>query len=336
MTGYLDPELATLVATLPRTDISQPAAARARLAALRAARPPFEVPPDLTRAWLDVLGSADVGSADSHAVRVLAFRPSRVELDPVPAIVYFHGGGFVMGDAEGDQLLPAQLAQAAGAVVLSVDYRLAPEHPYPAAHDDGYAVLSWLATHADALGVDADRIAVAGSSAGAAIAAGLALRMRDEAVRDEGARDGGVRDKGGTVAPRLAAQLLEIPCLDDRAGTPSAQYVDTPMWNRTNILDSWAFYLNSDRSTAVADYAAPARAMDLAGLPPTYVGVCSTDPLRDEGIAYAQRLAHHGVATELCMYPGLFHGAAGLFPDVPACRRARAALLGGAQRLLCA
>jgi acetyl esterase len=307
MVGYLDPALAPYVSALPPTDISDPVAARTRLAALRAGGAPFEVPLDLVRDRLDVPGPSPV--------RVLAFRPAGPASRPRPAIVYLHGGGFVMGDADGDQVIAAQLARAAGAVVLSVDYRLAPEHPFPGAHDDGYTVLAWVAANAPALGVASDRLAVAGSSAGAGIAAGIALRARDE---------------GG---PRLAAQLLEIPAVDDRAETPSAQYLDTPLWSRTNILDSWVHYLGGgDR--VVSPYAAPARAADLAGLPPTYVGVCSTDPLRDEGIAYAQRLAHHGVRTELRMYPGLFHGAAGLFPDVDACRRARAALLEATARLL--
>jgi acetyl esterase len=199
--------------------------------------------------------------------------------------------------------------------VLSLDYRLAPEHPFPAAHEDAYAVLGWVADRAVALDVDPDRIAVAGSSAGAAVAAGVALRARDE---------------GG---PRLAAQLLEIPVLDDRAATASAQYDDTLMWTRANVLDSWAFYL-AGLDGEPPPYAAPARAVDLAGLPPTYVGVCSADPLRDEGLEYARRLADRGVATELRMYPGLFHGAVGLFPDLDVCRRARAGLLDAATRLL--
>jgi acetyl esterase len=307
MPPYLDPALAPHTAALPPTDIADPVAARGRLAALRAGRPPFEVPEDLVRERTDVAG-----------VPALTFRPAGAAPKPVPAIVYLHGGGFVMGDADGDQLLASQLARRAGALVMSVDYRLAPEHPYPAAHDDGYRALRWLSANAEDLGVDAGRIAIAGSSAGACVAAGIALRVRDEA-----------RAGGG---PRLAAQLLEIPVLDDRAATPSARYEDTVMWTRTNILDSWRFYLaGSDR---VPPYAAPARADDLAGLPPTYVGVCSADPLRDEGIEYARRLADQGVRIELRMYPGLFHGAISMFPDLDACRRARAALLDSAELLL--
>ncbi|WP_433496409.1 alpha/beta hydrolase [Sphaerimonospora sp. CA-214678] len=299
---FLDPELAPYAHALPSTDIADPVAARARLAALRAGRPPFEVPGDLVRA-----------RAEPAGVPVLTFRPS-APAPTAPAIVYLHGGGFVMGDAEGDQPLAAQLARAVGGLVLSVDYRLAPEHPYPAAHDDGYAVLRWAAANAGELAVDPGRIAIAGSSAGACIAAGIALRARD---------DGG---------PRLAAQLLEIPVLDDRAETGSARYEHTPMWTRTNILDSWAHYLRG--VDGVPAYAAPARAGDLRGLPPAYVGVCSADPLRDEGIDYARRLTDQGVQAELRMYPGLFHGATGMFPGLDVTRRARAALLDAAARLL--
>lgn len=313
MALYVDPELAPLVPVLPTTDISDPAAARQRLADLRASRPPAPPPSDVELEWLEVPGAA------TEPVRVLVVR-ARAASKPAPGIVYFHGGGFVMGDVLGDQVLPAQLAAAVQGVVLSVEYRLAPEHPYPAAHDDGYTTLSFLAAHCAELGVAPDRIALAGSSAGAAIAAGLALRWRDEADEQR---------------PRLAAQLLEIPALDDRADTASAHYGDTPLWNRTNILDSWSHYLaGRDPAAPVSPYAAPARAASLAGLPPSYVGVCSADPLRDEGIEYARRLAHDGVAVELRTYPGLFHGAAGLFPEVSACRRARAALLDAAARLL--
>ncbi|MFC0527312.1 alpha/beta hydrolase [Phytohabitans kaempferiae] len=309
---FIDPALVPYVAVLPRTDVSDPVAARARLVALRADRPPFEVPADLVRERVTPAG-----------VPALAFRPAVAETGIrsappaalLPAVVYLHGGGFVMGDAEGDQLLGAQLARAIGGLVLSLDYRLAPEHPYPAAHDDGYAVLRFVAENADALGVDPARIAVAGSSAGACVAAGIAIRARDE---------------GG---PALAAQLLEIPVLDDRAETDSARYEDTPLWTRTNMLDSWSHYLLGC-GDAVPPYAAPARATDLSGLPPAYVGVCSADPLRDEGIEYARRLADQGVPTELRMSPGLFHGATGMFPDVDACQRARAALLDAAERLL--
>ncbi|MEU8252067.1 alpha/beta hydrolase [Nonomuraea sp. NPDC048916] len=346
MNGYLDPELAELARSLVPTEIGDPVAARERLARARAARPEFVTPPGLVRGDLTV-------PADGlrPAVRCLTFRPqgrpgarpcvpppradarpnAQPDARPDPradaradtleglraAIVYLHGGGFVMGDADGDPVLPAGLAEATGALVLSVDYRLAPEHPYPAAVDDGWAVLRHVTEHAADLGVDPARVAVAGASAGACLAAALALKARD---------------LGG---PRIAAQLLDIPALDDRAITPSSRLEDSPLWTRANLLDSWRHYLRDlPPGQAVSPYAAPARAVELSGLPPAYVSVCALDPLRDEGVAYAQRLTDAGVPTELRLYPGTFHGAVSTFPDTSVTRRARADLLAAARRLL--
>jgi acetyl esterase len=154
-------------------------------------------------------------------------------------------------------------------VVVSVEYRLAPEDPFPAGLEDCYAALVWLHESAAELGVDGDRIAVVGRSAGGGLAAALALVTRD--------RHG----------PALCFQCLAIPELDDRLDTPSMQaFVDTPLWNRPLAEASWRHYLGDDRSD-VSPYAAPARATDLSGLPPAYVSTMEFDPLRDEGIAYA-------------------------------------------------
>jgi acetyl esterase/lipase len=176
------------------------------------------------------------------------------------------------------------------AVVVSVDYRLAPEHPFPAGVDDCYLALEWVSTHADELGIDPDRIAVGGSSSGGATAAGVTLMARD---------------RGG---PAIAFQLLVYPVIDDRLDTPSMRAcIDTPLFARHDAELMWSYYLGSEPSE-VSPYAAPGRATDLAGLPPAYVCVAEFDPLRDEGIAYAQRLVGAGVSTELHLYPGTFHG----------------------------
>jgi acetyl esterase len=185
--------------------------------------------------------------------------------------------------------------------VLSVDYRLAPKHPYPAAVEDCYAALAWLAGAATELGVDPDRIAVYGDSAGGGLAAAVALLARD---------------RGG---PRLAMQFLGIPELDDRLETPSmTAYVDTPVWNRPRAEVSWAYYLGDaikPGSRDVPAYAAPARATDLTGLPPAFITVCQFDPLRDEGIAYASGSPTQACRSTCTCTPGL--STARRWPRVP-------------------
>jgi acetyl esterase/lipase len=178
-------------------------------------------------------------------------------------------------------------------VVVSVDYRLAPENPFPAGLEDCYAALVWLHEHAGDLGVDAGRIAINGGSAGGGLAAGLALLARD---------------RGG---PAICFQYLGIPELDDRLDTPSMQrFHDTPMWSRGAAEKSWEWYLGDAHGTDdISPYAAPARATDLAGLPPAYISTMEFDPLRDEGIHYALKLLAAGVSVELHSFPGTFHGS---------------------------
>jgi acetyl esterase len=206
-----------------------------------------------------------------------------------------HGGGFIGGDVAVDHAQNLWLARELGVVIVSVDYRLAPEHPFPAPLEDCYAGLVWTAKNADTLGVDPDRIAIHGVSAGGGLCAGLALLARD---------------RGG---PAIAFQYLGVPEIDDRLDTPSMHaYTDTPLWNRPNAVISWDAYLGPGRrgSEGVSSYAAPARATDLDGLPPAYVSAMQFDPLRDEDIRYAQRLLHAGIPTELHVFPGTFHGSA--------------------------
>ncbi|MCP4245237.1 MAG: alpha/beta hydrolase [Myxococcota bacterium] len=208
-----------------------------------------------------------------------------------PGVLYIHGGGFCLGTLDGEQLGAAGAAKAADAVVVSVDYRLAPEHPFPAGVEDCFAALVWTATEAKALGIDPGHIGVMGQSAGGGLAAAVALLARD---------------RGG---PALCFQCLGIPELDDRLETASMrEFVDTPLWNRPNAEVSWRYYLG-DAPGEVSPYAAPARAEDLSGLPAAYVSTMEFDPLRDEGILYALRLLEHGVPVELHQFPGTFHGS---------------------------
>jgi acetyl esterase/lipase len=205
-----------------------------------------------------------------------------------------HGGGFIIGSVEAEHAGAALMAIDSGAVVVSVEYRLAPEHPFPAALHDCYAALSYLHGEAVSLGVDPARVALCGTSAGGGLAAATALLARD---------------LGG---PPVCFQMLHIPELDDRLETPSMRaFVDSPVWNRPLAAKSWRAYLGAQHGSAQTPaYAAPARAEDLSGLPPAYVSTAENDPLRDEGIIYALRMLQAGVSVELHQFPGTFHGSA--------------------------
>ena len=234
------------------------------------------------------------GPEGAPDVVVRVYAPRAPAFAAVPGILYIHGGGFFVGSVDSEHMGAAALARELGVVVVSVDYRLAPEHPFPAGIEDCYTALVWFHDHADDLGVDTARIAVNGGSAGGGLAAGLALLTRD--------RNG----------PALCFQYLGIPELDDRLETASMrQFTDTPMWSRPAAEKSWEWYLGDAHGRDdVSPYAAPARATDLAGLPPAYVSTMEFDPLRDEGIIYALRLLEAGVSVELHSYPGTFHGSA--------------------------
>jgi acetyl esterase/lipase len=269
---------------------------------------------DSTRQILDMLVSAlpadltGVVVEDRHepGVDVRIFAPEQRTAEPAPAVLDIHGGGFAVGTVALDDGPNADIVRATGALVVSVDYRLAPEHPYPAAAEDCYAALRWLVEHADELGVDPRRIGVLGDSAGGGLAATTALMARD---------------RGG---PAIALQVLIEPELDDRLDTPSMLAgADTVGWNSGQAVLSWRYYLDGRPADA---YAAPARMADLAGLPPTYLTVTELDCLRDEGLEYARRLLAAGVSTELHCWPGTFHGFATLVPTAAIARRANASL----------
>lgn len=233
------------------------------------------------------------GPEGAPGVRLRVYTPSSGE-SPLPGLIYLHSGGFVVGDVEQVHPIMIRIPAEVGSVVVSVEYRLAPEHPFPAGLEDCYAALLWTADSATELGIDLDRLAVCGHSAGGGLAAALALLARD---------------RGG---PAISFQCLGVPELDDRLDTPSMlAYVDTPGWSRPFAEFSWDCYLGAGRrgSDEIPQYAAPARTADLSGLPPAFVSACQFDPLRDEDIAYAQRLADANVPTELIVYPGAYHAA---------------------------
>ncbi|WP_328546536.1 alpha/beta hydrolase [Streptomyces platensis] len=272
----MDPELEAFIPLFPRADLTDPVTERKNFADLAAAVPA----PDVT--GLDIEDRTVPADPD---VPVRIYRPRQAQ----GAVIWLHGGGFVMGDLETEHPWAARMAGLSGTVVISVGYRLAPEHPYPAALDDAYAVLAWTAEHAAGLGIDPERIAVGGHSAGAGLAAALALRARD--------RQG----------PPVRYQLLNQPGLDDRQETWSQRhFTDTPWMNRDKVTASWRHYLGGAPATPDA---APARAADLSGLPAAYIATAELCPNRDEDIAYALRLLQAGVSVELHQWPGTFHGS---------------------------
>ncbi|MEW1550670.1 alpha/beta hydrolase [Streptomyces tsukubensis] len=272
----MDPELEAFVPLMPRLDLRDPVAARKEYAERAAGAPP----PDT-----EGLEITDRTVPADPSVPVRIYRPAGAE----GLVVWLHGGSWIMGDPDTDRPWSARLAAASGAVVVSVGYRHAPEHPFPAALDDVYAVVDWAAAHAAELGVDPGRIAVGGHSAGGNLAAAVALLARD--------RQG----------PSIRFQLLNEASLDDRQETWSARnFTDTPWAHRELITRSWEHYLGS---APASPYAAPARATELSGLPPAYIATAEFDPNRDEGIAYALRLLESGVPVELRQWPGTFHGS---------------------------
>lgn len=240
---------------------------------------------------MDDRAIAGLGEAPDISIRI--YRPTKSSDTPRPGFLEIHGGGFILGNIEMMDGWCQMIAAEVDVIVVSVEYRLAPEDPFPAGIEDCYAVLHWIHDNADELGIDPDRVAIGGQSAGGGIAAGLALMARD---------------KGG---PPICYQLLEIPELDDQLDTPSMlAFQDTPFWNRPNAVFSWKHYLGPDHRGEPSIYAAPARAKDLSDLPPSYVSTMEFDPLRDEGLRYAMGMLAAGVSVELHNYAGTFHGSA--------------------------
>ncbi|GAA3395176.1 alpha/beta hydrolase [Cryptosporangium minutisporangium] len=248
-----------------------------------------------------------VNSADGTEVPLRLYRRPG---GPVTGlVVYFHGGGMIAGDLDIYDPVVRRYVGAGGIPVLAVDYRLAPEHPYPAGAEDAYAAIVWAAKRAGELGMDPTRIAVAGDCGGAAITAGAVLLGRD---------------RGG---PTLAGQLLIHPLLDDRTVTPDPLLGRGPLWSYQANRAAWAAVLgrplDAEPGHAPA-YAAPARASDVAGLPPTYLEVAGVDVVRDEGLTFGARLARVGIAVEMHLHAGAPHGFDLLAPEAAVTQRATA------------
>ncbi|GAA2985793.1 alpha/beta hydrolase [Streptomyces lactacystinicus] len=287
----MDPELRRALDAVPMTphgafDLTDIAATRETLRSFAAAV--AAATPDEPSVTVEEHHAVRPDGGPDVPVRLL--RPTTAT-GPLPVLLWFHGGGQVLGFAAQDDPWLKQLAARLGCAVAAVDYRLAPETPAPGAAEDGYTAHRWLVREAPALGLDGARIGIAGQSGGGGVAAATALL---------------VRDRGG---PAPLFQALMYPMLDDRDRTASSREItDIGIWDRATNRLAWQAVLGDRAGTdEVCPYAAPARAEDLAGLPPAFIAVGELDCFRDEDLDYAMRLRAHGVPVELHLYPGAYH-----------------------------
>lgn len=285
------PELAPALNFFPQLDLSQGVAAY-RIPMDAGLFPP--PPPEL-----EVITREErfvPGPAGAPEVRVLHYTPPAAPA-PRPALLHIHGGGFVLGAPEMNDIANRAVALALGITVVSVDYRLAPETVWPGALEDCYAVLTWMHDNAAELGIDPARIAVSGESAGGGHAAALALHARDKG-----------RNRGG---PSIRFLLLDSPMIDDRSATkPDPHpYCGDFVWTRETNAFGWSALLGVPAGGPdVPEAAVPARAQDLSGLPPTFISVGALDLFLEEDMEFVRRLSRAGVPVELHVVPGAYHG----------------------------
>ena len=255
-------------------------ARRAAMSASRAAVPKADFPN------LDVTEHTYTGPAGDLTLRL--YKPKSAP-SKGPGLIYIHGGGMIMGDLDSQDENMREAATSLDMPIASIDYRKAPEHPYPAAPEDCYAGVCWIFEHGAELGMDKDNIGLMGASAGGGLALAVALMLRD---------------RGG---PKLKYLLPIYPMIDDRHKTSSShEVVDLGIWDRAGSLEAWGWYLGD---TEPDSYAAPARAEDLSGLPPAYIDVGDLDLFRDEDIVLAQRLSAAGVPVEFHLWTGAYHAS---------------------------
>ncbi len=245
--------------------------------------------------------TVQVHALDAIAVRVIG-KPSEGEARPV--ILWIHGGGYVIGAAKQDDMICARLAKRLDAIVVSIDYRLAPEHPFPTPLEDCFAAYEFVQREAALLGVDPARLVIAGQSAGGGLAAALTLLVHDR------------------QRPPPKLQLLIYPMLDDRTVLRSVDDGPHRLWDSSSNRLGWTCYLGREPGSAdVSDHAAPARRSDASGLPPTWIGVGTCDLFHDEDLAYAERLRAAGVPVTLEVVEGAFHAFDVLVPKAEVSRR---------------
>lgn len=286
----IDPELLPALEQLPSLEITRENVQQVRATLASRPRPPSAV---------EVMETGDKIVTPDGEVGVCVYRKSRRASQP--AVLWIHGGGYIIGNAADERA--RVIADSLDCTVVSVDYRLAPEHPFPAGPDDCYAVLEWMVAQSNSLGIDPARIAIGGASAGGGMAAGVALMARD---------------RGG---PCVKLQLLLYPMIDNLHSTESGQIENHPVWNQGTSFRAWEMYLNGTPGPDASPYAAAARATDLAGLPPAYICVGAEDLFRDEDIDYARRLVQADVPCEFALFPGLYHGGDSFVPGARVSRR---------------
>jgi acetyl esterase/lipase len=298
-----DPELASMLRRVPDSPIdwNNIAARRATKQQIAEALSLMPINPSILVEdhWIhDSRTGTDIG------IRV--YRPNKV-LESRPGIYVIHGGGMVLGGLVSEELNCRHWVEDLGCVVVSVDYRLAPETQYPGPLEDCYKGLQWMTENARLVGIDSSRIGLYGTSAGGGLAAAVALMARD------------------CGDPSVIFMLLNAPMLDNRLITPSTQqFADAPIWSRNDNLHGWQAYLGSlEESGALNSYAVPARAVRLDHLPSTFISVGSVEIFRDEDVDFATRLMEAGVSVELQVWPGVFHGAE-QFADAAIVKRIRA------------
>jgi len=285
-TVTLDPEIAALVGSVPIPDI----VTKDVLDLVRAQ--PLASPVELS----GLVATEDVVISHNPLVSVRIHRPANLQ-GPAPCLYSIHGGGYVLGSYDMDDAKFDRWCRQFGIIGVSVEYRLAPETPYPGPLDDCYAGLLWTYQNAKELGIDPNAIGITGVSAGGGLCAGLGLLARDR----------------GEIPTQF--QLLDCPMIDDRQTTASSQLDGLAVWSKNSNRFGWQSYLGNLYGTSdIPEYAAASRSANLSKLPPTYVCVGGADGFRDENIEFSLRLNQAGVPTELHVYPGLPHGV-GLFPE---------------------
>lgn len=287
----IDPELLPVLDMFPSVPLDEKAlpGMREMMKTMIVPAPEGETAVTVEEVWLP-------SELDSHSIRALVYRPKN-QSPLAPGLLEIHGGGYVVGIPEMSEAQNRHLCGTLGCVVVAVDYRLAPEVPHPGPVEDCYAALKWFHSNAEALGVDTQRIAITGGSAGGGLAAALALLARDR----------------GEV--KIAGQVLVMPMLDDRTVVRTEQnphpYAGEFLWTHANNRFGWTSLLGqAPGSEGVSPYASPARAEDLAGLPPTFISTGALDLFVEEDMEYARRLILAGVPTDLHVYAGGIHGFA--------------------------